>query len=446
MTVPTLPALGSTSWYSWGSGIHTVASMLQNSGGILNLGTYTSGGGTNDSPAIAACAADAVSKGWAVYAPAATYNIGTPITWPVNTPLIGSGWKTIFKAKSGLNDYVFITDTTLTGGCRLMMADFEIDGNNSAQTAGGCIHLFNGIQSELRGLHLHHAYDAALWIQGQQGSGPFGHHNRITNCLFDNSGGSGGSGQGLRIQAADENYVVDCDFESNGGLGTNAYHLLDLSGLQHIEGCVFVGGREGIRVSSASSTKIIGNTFDGLGGDAVHIDGSQCIITGNQFSGATGTTNSWRHVVLDNGGYNVVSNNVFWSGSTANTLRSYLSIFASAGNDSIADNTFHTVGALGSGGLVDFNGSSAGAIGVIIRNNVGLSTAGWQTAPALPASGTAYTNVLGDATVYVSGGTVTAITVDGTATGLTSGTVRVPLGKTLAITYSVAPTWKWYTD
>jgi hypothetical protein len=41
---------------------------------------------------------------------------------------------------------------------------------------------------------------------------------------------------------------------------------------------------------------------------------------------------------------------------------------------------------------------------------------------------------------YITGGTVTAIAVDGVATGLTSGGVVVPAGKKLEITYSVAPT------
>ena len=42
--------------------------------------------------------------------------------------------------------------------------------------------------------------------------------------------------------------------------------------------------------------------------------------------------------------------------------------------------------------------------------------------------------------VTVSGGTVTAIAVDGTATGLTTGTFTVPAGGSVTVTYSVAPT------
>ena len=64
--------------------------------------------------------------------------------------------------------------------------------------------------------------------------------------------------------------------------------------------------------------------------------------------------------------------------------------------------------------------------------------------PAVPSSTTALLNPLWrDCAVTVSGGTVTAIAVDGTATGITSGTVIVPTGKTIKLTYSGTPSWTW---
>lgn len=65
-------------------------------------------------------------------------------------------------------------------------------------------------------------------------------------------------------------------------------------------------------------------------------------------------------------------------------------------------------------------------------------------APAVPASTTALRNVYWrDAMVTVTGGTVTAIAVDGKTSGLTSGSFHVPSWKTITLTYSVAPTWNW---
>lgn len=72
------------------------------------------------------------------------------------------------------------------------------------------------------------------------------------------------------------------------------------------------------------------------------------------------------------------------------------------------------------------------------------SARGTITAPAVPVSTVAYRNTTWrDAAVTVTAGTVTVIAVDAVATGLTAGTVLVPSGKTVTLTYSVAPTWKW---
>lgn len=72
---------------------------------------------------------------------------------------------------------------------------------------------------------------------------------------------------------------------------------------------------------------------------------------------------------------------------------------------------------------------------------------GSVTQPAVAASGTAVTNNTGvDCTVFVNGGTVSAIAIGGTATGLTSGSFRVPAGQTITLSYSVAPTWTWFGD
>lgn len=67
--------------------------------------------------------------------------------------------------------------------------------------------------------------------------------------------------------------------------------------------------------------------------------------------------------------------------------------------------------------------------------------------PAVPASTVAVKNTnLSGAVAYITGGTVTAIAIDGTATGLTGGTFRIPTGSTITLTYSVAPTWQWFAD
>lgn len=69
------------------------------------------------------------------------------------------------------------------------------------------------------------------------------------------------------------------------------------------------------------------------------------------------------------------------------------------------------------------------------------------TAPSVPATTVALRNPFWrDATVYVAGGTVSKIEIAGTDIGITSGAVRVPTGKTITLTYSAAPTWKWILE
>ena len=77
-----------------------------------------------------------------------------------------------------------------------------------------------------------------------------------------------------------------------------------------------------------------------------------------------------------------------------------------------------------------------------------FATGAALTAPTVPATGVAITNpFLTDCIVYINanGATITAITINGVATGLTtSGTFIVEALKTISITYTVAtPTWVW---
>lgn len=84
-----------------------------------------------------------------------------------------------------------------------------------------------------------------------------------------------------------------------------------------------------------------------------------------------------------------------------------------------------------------------GQLGVSVKNNVGHYPFN-NIAPAMAGSGGVVTNTTGYAvSVCVSGGTVTIISINGVFTNLTSGTFRLEPGSTIAITYSVAPTWVW---
>lgn len=66
-------------------------------------------------------------------------------------------------------------------------------------------------------------------------------------------------------------------------------------------------------------------------------------------------------------------------------------------------------------------------------------------APAVPASTVNATNSNAyPVSVVVTGGTLTAVVVNGVTVGTTAGTYTVPVGGTISITYTVAPTWAWF--
>ena len=65
-------------------------------------------------------------------------------------------------------------------------------------------------------------------------------------------------------------------------------------------------------------------------------------------------------------------------------------------------------------------------------------------APAVPATTAAAANGTGTVVaVTISGGTLTSVVVNGSQAGTTAGTYLVPVGGSISITYSAAPTWAW---
>lgn len=86
----------------------------------------------------------------------------------------------------------------------------------------------------------------------------------------------------------------------------------------------------------------------------------------------------------------------------------------------------------------------SGAKNYKLISNMRADAPGAKTAPTVPATTVDLVNPFyRDCAVSVTGGTVTAIEVDDVATGLTAGTVIVPSGKKISLTYSSAPTWTW---
>lgn len=90
----------------------------------------------------------------------------------------------------------------------------------------------------------------------------------------------------------------------------------------------------------------------------------------------------------------------------------------------------------------------SGTIAVNGASNVRIESQnqsrGAQTPPSVPATGVGLRNPFWrDCEVKITGGTVTAVEIDGEDRGATSGYFLVPTGSTIEITHSSAPTWTW---
>jgi hypothetical protein len=97
-----------------------------------------------------------------------------------------------------------------------------------------------------------------------------------------------------------------------------------------------------------------------------------------------------------------------------------------------------------------FRGSTPSDIGqytnrqllTIAGSNGGSGTA--VVSPAVPATTVAQPNPYTfPVQVVISGGTLTAVVVNGVTVGTTDGTYIVPVGGNISVTYSATPTWVW---
>lgn len=352
-------------------------------------------GTTNDAPALQAAIDEAISSGRPLLLDPGISIVGAPLS--INAPLtiIGSGKaSTTLKAANGLNDYVL----SFTGGApgvgivSANFTDFKIDGNSANQTAGGAIKADGAVQCTFERLHLTSVYDWGLKL-GPITGGAFGHHNRVINCLFDNSGGSAGFGGGAWLTSSDENWFVETDFEFLGGasapIGTAPIMLYDQAGLQHIIGCNFVSGSNnciGIRAQNVLNTKIIACMFDGLAGDGIFLVTNKCIVANNLITGPgdAGTVAASGIHLEFNTHFNIIANNSLETSNTvAGRVRSLIREESTGGSsDNLIEGNSVTWGAFGPNvALIE-----SGGTGTIVRNNIGWKTDNAGTATI--ASGT----------------------------------------------------------
>lgn len=357
----------------------------------------TSDGSTDDAANLQAAVNAAASAGKPLVLGPGTIVIGTAISISQSVTIMGSGRDTTtLKAKNGLNDYViaFSGGTAGVGIVAAHFADFSIDGNLANQTAGGGILAVGAVQSTFERLHFTSCYNWGLELGPITGGG-FGHHNRVINCLFDNSSTSPGYGGGIWFTSSDENWIIACDFENLGGAttptGTNPIMLYDQAGLQTITACCFVGGANNciaVRLQNIERSRITDCTFDGTGGDSIFLVTNKCLVANNTITGpgTLGSTAASGVHLEFNTHYNVVTNNILICSDTAGKTRSLIREESTGGSgDNLIEGNSLTSG--GSGPTVALV-ESAGT-NTVVRNNIAWATEASGTATVASGNTTA---------------------------------------------------------
>jgi Pectate lyase superfamily protein/Right handed beta helix region len=431
--------------------------------GFNVLNTAYGGGadstGVTDSSAAIQAAVNAAGTA-PVIVPAGTYLLASPVTIQLPLSILGAGRdSTVFTLGSGVNDFAFKftagLGTAVTGA---RFADFQVNGNASAQTAGGGILANGAVECHFERLHLTNCFNWGIEL-GPVSGGAFGHNNRLYGCTFDNAAAYG-IGGGLYTTSCDENMITACDFQYLGGTtgpggagGTIPIALYDASGLNTIQSCVFVNARAsstqiiGVRVQNTKQTRIENCVFDGIGGDNVFIASTDCTVLGCEMTsigdgGPANVAAAGVHLEFGNARCIVANNNMSTSTTGGKTgYFIYEQQIGNSGGNVISGNTlWNQSGTAPSTAVISTNGTAS-----IVRSNIGYNPVGSMTPPALAGSGTALLNPFNvDSFVIVSGGTVTAIALGGTATGLTTGQVLVPAAQTITLTYTGTPAWKWF--
>jgi hypothetical protein len=234
--------------------------------------------------------------------------------------------------------------------------------------------------------------------------------------------------------------IIGGEWETNGNRGIGSFNI----NVRVVGAYIYSNGNVGIDVNS-DTFAIVGCLFQNNTNEDVNVN-AKGMIADSSFSGTfipiqigAGTTQVCVH---DNNIAATTSSVVTVAGTHCSI---HNNIIASGGN--IVEQT----GA--NNNLIHDNDIISGTITLIgsatkLRNNQGYNPVGHGvTQPSVPATTVAQTNTTGvDCTVIVTGGTVSAIAIGGSATGVTSGSFRVPVGQTITLTYTVAPTWQWFGD
>jgi hypothetical protein len=457
-------------------------------------------GRTDSTTMIQAALASVPPSGGTVYLPAGKYLISSPlVVTRTGTSVTGAGQgATVLQvspsfaraaaiAVTGANE-VRLSGLAITGASPSYGSNPAADGiriiNSKSATVQDCyLAYLNGyavgvvsdsasssgsLWSRLVNVHVYDCAQGARILGNSASSYNTG--TAVDSCIFEQIGG----GDALLIEDAHDVLVSNLEAWNLSSSTGSSIHVKGASGAVQMSN-IDVGGLTGTTPQRQATVLIESGPNGTPGGISINGGIVECgtpglsVSAGNQItvSGIQFFKNA-NHGLTVSGTADILVTGCYFShnGYTAAADNFDAAITASSGAVRIESCKFSTPAGSGSGQVACainanpqtyvqqcwFTGASAfggggGSHPKLARNNPGFNPVGHVTSPPIPASGTSLTNPFGqDCTVCVTGGTVSAVSIGGTATGLKSGAFRLPWNQTITLAYSRAPTWTWFCE
>jgi len=387
--------------------------------------------------AVNAAISGTISGGCIVYLPIGIYIISAPITIPAGTYLLGAGMGgCIIRAAASSTMSAMVTTLTGQFNYEITISDIQLDGNvtNGATVTNGfygygltdsIIQRFRVVQVSGNGIQL----DGSITYLGTA--------NKVVNS-FARACGIGL----LTTSGSTDTLAQGCDF---GDCTNQAFYIGGSN--SSLVGSIGWGSLTGCSIdASALLTWISGCRFDNNELNGLYIVGkttqvSGCLIESNSHA----SSGFYAGIEVASGAGDVVISGTrsigFIAGIAGSTQQSY-GLLLDAGRVGPATVTGCDFSGNGTGGI-----SYTAVSGDRISNVTSFNPTGPQSAPSVPTSTTPKTNPFPfDCTVYLSGGSVSAVAIGGTTIGTGVGGIRLAAGQTITLTYSSAPSWVWIGD
>lgn len=435
-------------------------SLLDKGGSLFNVKSFgaVGNGTTDDTSAINAALSAASGPSGTVYFPAGTYLATAQLNLTTQS-VLGQGMLATTLRRGQAGGYFF---GIASGGPGLSIRNLTIDGNYPTyQPSSGEISNSGVADLLIEYVRIRQFNSAAVVISAAR--------TTVQHCVITGVSASGHSSFGVWNDSSSangarilHNVISGCDLNAvfaggsgtlvegnycfgnalaNGGQLTHGPTAVDLKILGNT---ILAGlaGASGIEIASVNGVLVANNSITGQAryGIVTELSPHDVVIANNLVKNCH---QAGIYLAASGGGNTQVIGNRCTDDQSTKTQPYGLDVASGCGGNLMVTGN-------------DFTGNLTGAIrdqasesSRIYRGNRGYNPVGHLSVAGVGASGSVTTNGLGvDATVFITGGVLTGVSIGGTPTGITSTpvVVRVPAGQTIAVSYTSAPSWSWFGD